>query len=620
MALVNCMRLLILCCFGLVVTLRADAISVGAAVETSEVFVGEPFVFQIQVQGDDTPSKPDLAAISGFQVEELGGQQNNSSSVSIINGQVTRIVQRGYFFSYRLTPTKPGRRIIPAIEIVVAGKSFRTQPIVVLVKRPQETADFKLRLAVAPTDCYVGQPVVLTVIWYIGKNTRNFSFTIPVLNDSRFHHDDLPINRQPGKEYLALEIGGGKTIAEKITAKLDGKEYLTVQFRKVLLPRRSGKLIIPAATVLCEGLVGYKRQRNDPFADFFNSDFFGGSRGVYKKFVVPSNSPALEVKALPKQGCPPGFAGHIGNYRIVTNARPTEVNIGDPITLTISLRGSQYLQQVAPPDLLRQENLIRDFKIPKEMASGTIQGRTKVFTQTIRATHANIREIPPIELPYFDPESGSYRIARSKPIPLTVRATKVVTAKDAEGREITGVKTELQAWSKGIAHNYEDIDVLTNQHYGLSTFINRPLWLVPLLSPFFLYLIALVIIQMRRRASADPAASKAKKALGQLVRAVQTLEQKSPAPPVFYQELLAAMRDYLGNKLRIPGGAITYRDAEKFLREYGVATEVLEQLRDFFNQGEAGCYAGNAGTGIEPEQLAKKAISLGRVLEKELKK
>ena len=620
MAVDNCLRLLLCCCFGLVAVLQADAISVNAAVETNEVFVGEAFVFQIQVQGADNPSKPDLSAISGFQIEELGGQQNNRASISIINGRMSRVVQRGYFFSYRLTPIQPGRQIIPAIEVHVAGKTLHTRSIAIMVKRPQETGDFKLRLALDPVRCYVGQPVVLTITWYIGKNTRNFSFTIPVLNDSRFEHDEFSLQQESGKKYLSLEIAGSKTIASKSTAMLAGKEYLTVQFHKVLIPRQAGNFTLAAATVRCEGLIGYQRRRNDPFADFFNNDFFGGPKGVYKKFVVPSNTPALEVSALPEAGRPSGFSGHIGNYTIATAAKPTEVNIGDPITLTITLSGPQYLSQVAPPDLLRQEDLTRDFKVPKEIAAGVVQGNSKVFTQTIRATHAKIRAIPAIKLPYFDPQRGRYRIARSAPIPLTVRATKIVTARDAEGREATGIKTELQAWSQGIAHNYEDIEVLTNQHYGLATFINRPLWLLPLLAPMLLYLLVLVLIHVRRRASVDPAAAKARKALGQLLCSVQTLESKASPSSLFYQQLLAAMREYLGSKLRISGGAITYGDAESRLREHGVNAAVLKQLQEFFSQGELGCYAGNAGSSVAPAQLLATAIALGKTLEKELKK
>ena len=60
---------------------QAQEISVRAVVENDEVFVGEPFVFQIQIEGHDTPPTPDISALQFFQAEFAGGQKNNSESV-----------------------------------------------------------------------------------------------------------------------------------------------------------------------------------------------------------------------------------------------------------------------------------------------------------------------------------------------------------------------------------------------------------------------------------------------------------------------------------------------------------------------------------------------------------
>ena len=44
--------------------------------------------------------------------------------------------------------------------------------------------------------------------------------------------------------------------------------------------------------------------------------------------------------------------------------------------------------------LQRQPVLARDFKIPDDMASGQVQGQSKVFTQTIRAQRADVAGDP----------------------------------------------------------------------------------------------------------------------------------------------------------------------------------------------------------------------------------
>jgi len=53
--------------------LHADPLQVDAAVESTTVFAGEPFVFQIQVSGSENPEKPDLSGAKDFFVEYRGG-------------------------------------------------------------------------------------------------------------------------------------------------------------------------------------------------------------------------------------------------------------------------------------------------------------------------------------------------------------------------------------------------------------------------------------------------------------------------------------------------------------------------------------------------------------------
>ncbi|MCP5112400.1 MAG: protein BatD, partial [bacterium] len=169
-----------------------------------------------------------------------------------------------------------------------------------------------------------------------------------------------------------------------------------------------------------------------------------GQRAVYESFVVPSNSLALTVAEVPAAGRPDNFSGLVGNYRMAVQATPTEVNVGDPITLTLRISGPEYLDAIELPPLTNQTALARDFKIPPERAAGVVKGSAKSFTQTIRAKHSDVIEIPPIELAYFDADSGSYKVARTAAVPLTVQGTRIVTARDAEGFSDAGtVQSEI---------------------------------------------------------------------------------------------------------------------------------------------------------------------------------
>jgi len=615
---------LVLCAASL--TTDAQQFSVQAAVESSEVFQNEQFLFQIQVSGTDEPDKPDLAGLTDFAVEELGGRANNSSSVSIVNGRATRRVSRGYIFSYRLTPKRTGALIIPAIQVSVKGMRARTRAIPVTVRKPAETADFKLRVRLSKPECYVGEPVTLTVTWYIGKQPEGIEFNLPILK-----HPGLKIPEPDlsgvGPRTQVWELDGVRVVPNQGRGELGGKTYTTITFSLIVIPKQAGRLNVPPSTVACKVLTGYKnpQRRRQPggFGGFFDDPFFGrGRQAVYRRIVVPSNPLILTVRELPAAGRPQNFAGHVGEYRIEVSATPTEVNVGDPITLAIKLAGPDYLEDVAPPPFHQQPEFVRNFKVPKEMAPGKVEGRAKLFTQTIRATHADVKEIPPVELPYFDTRRRQYGVAASQPIPLAVKATKVLTAQDAEGSgPVAAEGRKLAAWSRGIAHNYEDFDLIEDQRYGPETWLCSPAWISLLLGPPLAHLILLAAAATARKRSADPLAILSRKAYGEFRSRIKTAPREGQAAGdgQWCAAVLDAVQTYLGAKLRSASGALTFADVEAPLAGKGVDPETLQALKELFAQCEAGRYAGGAGSGADPEAVIRRAASVVKKMERVLR-
>ena len=109
----------------------AESLSVQAQVDKQEVTVGESFLLQVKIDGDDAPAEPDLTGLQDFTVQPRGGGQNNRESITIINGKVNRVSEHGYVFQYALTPKKDGILTIPAFAITAAGKTLFSQPITI---------------------------------------------------------------------------------------------------------------------------------------------------------------------------------------------------------------------------------------------------------------------------------------------------------------------------------------------------------------------------------------------------------------------------------------------------------------------------------------------------------
>ncbi len=601
----------------------AAELSAKAAAEKTEVSVGEPFIFQIQVSGSEDPQQPDTSAIKDFNVVFQGGQQNSSSSITIVNGQVTRDVREGYYFSYQLTPARSGRLTIPSIRVIAGGSSAETEPIQISVGEPTETEDFKLRLFLSNTRCYVGEPVIMTVTGYIGSDVRDFCFTLPLLSDASFKFSDTVAAGQQAGNVFRIPIGNSEVIGVKGRGTLEGREFTTITFKKVLIPVRPGNITIAPATVSCSVLTGYQRQRdtfNDRFFDdFFNDNFFSSARtGVYKTVVVPSNSLTLNVLDLPENGRPADFVGHIGKYAISCDAAPVEVSVGDPITLTLTLSGPEYLENVELPALEKQPALTGDFKIPAESARGEISGKAKVFTQTIRPLRSDVKEIPAIELPYFDTDSRTYRIARTEPIPLVVRETKMLTALDAEGdagdvKAVSGV----ESLNKGIASNYEDASVMENQAVDSISSLRSPRMKVMVFGPPLIYVLLLAGAHFYRRRNADSRKVRSRRAYGRFSSSLNGAGHASSMSDGCAM-VLDALRSYLGDKLHMAGNALTFNDVKDRLSAGGLDQTAINELEALFRRCEEGRYAGKAGTG-DVSFLIEKALMVGKEIEKRVR-
>jgi hypothetical protein len=598
---------------------RADVI-----VEETEVFTGEPFTVQIQISGSEHPERPDLSDIPGFAVAFRGGQQNSSSSVTIINGRMTQNVRRGYVFSYEFTPQRTGRITIPSITVHSDGQTVRTHPASIYVREPVESDSFKLRINVSKTECYVGEPVILTVTWYLGEDVRNFRVKLPLLEKKDFFTFVNPrANSDPNKQYYRIPLKGGEVIGEKGRGTLDGRDFATLSFQKVLIPKKAGDIVIRPATIACEALAGYERRRspfgNDFFSDFFHDDFFGmGRNGVYRKVVVPSNSAELHVSKLPAEGRPENFSGNVGDYKISAEATPTEVSVGDPITLKIALSGPDYLEEAEMPPLQDQPGLLRDFKIPTERAVGEISGKSKIFTQTIRPLRNDVTEIPPIALPYFDTRKKAYKVVRTEPIPIHVKEARILTALDAEGSSVPAATTgsEVETWSKGIAYNYEDTDILKNQIHDPVSWLVSFTGMGVLILPPLLYFALLGVTLFLRRRNADPLSLRAKKA-GSKLEATLKHARTASSNQEKIDIILGAFKQYLGDKLRLPAAALTFNDVRDFLKDRGVEQGTFERLKSFFETCEAERYAGNSGA-LDPESLIQTSLTLMKQLNRYL--
>ncbi len=605
----------------------AEPLRVEAAIESRDIELDQPVLFQVIVTGSDQPEPADLAAVArDFTVQYLGPKSNSSTQISIVNGQVNKTVKTETVLTYRLTPRKTGTLTIPPFLIRAGNRQAMTPEVTVRVHDPgaggtTASAAVTFRMDLSRETVCVGEPVLVTWTWTVGARLgAGVDFQLPLFEEPGFDFPDAqPVVGSPAQDrYQELRLANGRRLlALQTVRRTPAGDVIEVTFGQVLIPRRPGTFELPKSTVYCEVLVGTapNRRRSWPFDDPFFEDMLG-QRGTYRRLAVNSNAPTLTVQPLPEEGRPPGFAGHVGRYQMRVTAEPAEVSVGDPITLTIELSGPPYLDNVEGPDLESHEELNRGFRVsPPE--PGIVEDGVKVFKRILRAKTPEVTRIPPLRLPYYDSAAREYRVAESAPIPLKVRPAKVVTAQDAEGNTPPPSEAgrRLQAWGRGIAANYEGPDVLVDQHAGIDVWLRSPRWGTALALPPALYAAALAATTAVRRRRADPAARRARQALAMARRELKTAAAADDA----HARVLEALRQYFGARFRLNPGALVFRDIEGPLREHGIDEADRDAVRSLFSACEAGRYAGAAAApGSRPAELAAAARRLLEKLDRRL--
>ncbi len=574
-----------------------------------DIYVGESFTYHVIIDGENNPGQVDLAPLAKYNPRSAGNRDVSQTSISIINGKTTQNVVKRYVMSYSLVSNQAGRIEISPVKVTVAEKSYQTNPVSVNILKPGTTDQLDLEVTLSEQQCYVGQPVLMTIKFYFSADISDPQFNIPVFNGDSFYFENPDILDQQVKEF---DLGSGTTVlVSQHQVMHKGKQSNVLILRKILIPKVSGPVQLEPTVVSTDVAVGRSRSRGRFFDDFFSS----GKQ--YKRFMVRSEPLTLTVLPLPEQGEPDGFYGLVGRYTISASAKPTtDVYMGDPITLTIKIGGSKYLKLVQWPKLEQVPGLAANFKMPSQKAPPTIADDSKVFTQTIRPDNNQANVIPSIPLAYFDPDTGSYNVAKSKPIKLDLKPSKRLTAADIEGKDFAPINKEVEAIKKGLSANYESPDVLENMSFSpaaaLISPVYAPIWAVPLgvliltsVAKFLTHTSPEKVAAKRRRQAGSKAIAQLKKTIS-----MDTSQQN--------EQVASIMKRYVGDRFDKIAGSLTGNDCYEAVINATKDAEIADKYRQTMEHCESARYA-SIDISIDSGKT-KDIIELIRNIEKKLKK
>jgi hypothetical protein len=416
--------------------LTGTAVAQEVRVQTSEPphFVGEPVDVQLIVEGFAREPEPDLhvGSPNAAGLELVGMSPNVRSSISIVEGRVTRRESVQFVYRYRFVAKQPGRHTIGPFRVEQAALSASAPELALEVAAVPPSDQIRLRLVLPETPIYPGQRVPLAIEWSFAAELRErlhrYRIRSPLFDRSdAFRFLDPPT--KPSDTELSLETASGQLSlpAEVTTRKIGGKDFLVVAAKWTLVPLTTGTFEFGAASVVVDVVTSWRR------------DLLGGRVPQRVRKRRAADLPrTLVVREIPSEGRPAGFAGAVGQgFTLEVNADRSVVQVGDPIQLTVVLRGDGNLENAGLPESAAEMGLSQQqFRLPPPGdVDGVVENGAKTFSVSVRALSESVQEIPPLAYAYFDPAAGDYKTTRSRPIALSVRPASLVTAQDVVSGE-----------------------------------------------------------------------------------------------------------------------------------------------------------------------------------------
>ena len=551
----------------------AWAASFTASLDRDAMTLGEQAALSLKFDGAQPSDAPRLPNIPGLEIQYVGP----SSSFSFVNGQTSSSIT----YNYVVTARRDGEFTIPAMRTTVGGQQLTSSALKLVVSKvAAPTAEEEksgtqmvfIKLSLPKQKFYVGESVLAHLDLYIRDEVENFG-NFQTLDFTTDGFSAGKLGEIPNKRHR-VQVGN--------------RVFTVVPLAIPLTAVKAGAFTLgPFNANVVVVVPGEGQGGGDPFfRQFFRQN-------EQKQITLATGSTTVELLPLPAANRPENFGGAVGDFTLSASAGPTNVAVGDPITVRVRISGSGALDSVTLP----LQDAWRDFKAyppTTKVEAGDpfgFQG-TKTFEQIISPQNADVHELPALSFSFFNPDDGQYHTLTQPAVPLTVRTTAAAplpvlasaknTAPEAQApQDILPIKTSLGS--------------LTSATPPL---VARPVFLATQSVPVLAFLAALV---WRRRADnlANNPRLRRQRAVAQLVASgLDDLKKYAAAnqPDEFFATLFRLLQEQLGERLDCPASAITDNVVEEqaLLRQAPAA--LREALREQFQLCNQARYAPVRGT------------------------
>lgn len=455
---------------------------VSASVKPARVTVGEVVTYEVSVdftgRGQPSVSVPVIDADTGLSTPS--NARTRQEREQYITPQGYALVNK-YVFLYNIRTSKAGKFEIPPATVTLNGQRTQTNSVELTVADLPQAREVPKELEglVAPplvsgnpelqrrlTGGIFILPVLAKNDPYNGEQVR-VSFHLVIDPDALREARLQPRTNLDGvtvpsmNQFIKEELFPFPQDLSFKERKIGDRHYLVAPvYEAVIASTKSGELEIEPFHISMYFSQAGGSQRSQLPPGFANDPFFSNlaplsSFGTNTIRVI-AQSPVLKlnVKPLPAGGQPSNFGGAVGEFEVTAEVDKRQARAyDDTISLRVKVEGEGNAESISAPEL-------------PQMPGFTVLGRpttrtggqptddeyvsTKIFEYTLRPTQPGNTEIPPVQLPYFDPEGEEYKLAVSDRIAMEIAPgtrpvpTPVQVVEDEEDPDETAPEVDLR--------------------------------------------------------------------------------------------------------------------------------------------------------------------------------
>jgi hypothetical protein len=543
-----------------------DAATFTASLDRDTIALGESATLSLTFEDGSPRNVPMPSNVAGLQIAYVGP----SSQFSYINGETKSTVT----YNFTLTPRQAGDFAIPPLAADVGGQQLSSPSLRLKVLPPNSPPPAAvnsgsevafMRLTLPEKEVCPGEVLAARLDVYLRDDVQNFG--------------NFQLTGTPANGFTV----GKMAQSPKQRVQIGNRIYTDIPLSLALTTVKTGLVSVGPFTASAVVVLPSANQARDSFP----FGIFGG--GEQKQVSLATDTLNVESLPLPAENVPANFNGAIGDYTMTVTAGPTNVAVGDPITVRVQISGRGALDALTLPD----QPAWRDFKTyppTSKVETGDplgLQG-TKTFEQIVAPQSTDVHELPVFSFSFFNPDTKTYRTLRQPSVQLAVQSSGTTPAP-----MIAATKTpnpQPLPPQQDILPIKEQPGALTQAGPPLLT---RPVFLAMQSLPVFAWLAAFVW-RKRTDSLANNPRLRRQRRVAQLVRkGLNDLHRLAAEKnsDEFFATLFRLLQEQLGERLDCSASSITEAVIDERLVLLGAPETTLAGLRELFQLCNQARYA-----------------------------